>query len=80
MPTAVLPQLSTAVQVRIITEPAQPSCPPSVTSSNLISTEASQLSVAVTFSVPNELSLQLTSISAGIPDNTGGVLSCTVII
>ena len=78
-----LPQLSVAIHVlTIFAEPAQPSAPVSEVSVKEISTSLSQLSVAV---IPAALpfpvsSSQLAVMSAGTPENTGGVLSSTVII
>ena len=84
VPTAVLPQLSVAIHVLIITLlAAHPSAelPSSFTSVKVISTSESQLSVAVT---PVEglpaPSAQSPSTSAGMPLNTGGVESSTTII
>ena len=81
VPTLTLPQLSVAVHVRTITTPAaQSPVPASVVSSNTTSTSVSQLSVAVTVGkaisppVP-----QLASVSVGIPDIIGAVVSSTVI-
>ena len=82
LPDTVLPQLSVAVQVRMVTVPAaQPVPAVSVVSEKVISTLVSQLSLAVTVGIAvTEASPHATSTSAGTPANTGGVLSCTVIV
>src|SRR3989339_252270 len=80
-PVEALPQLSVAVHVRVkVYESGQV---PSVrTSANTMSTDESQLSVAVT-SVPITAAagtlLHCTVTLAGIPASTGTVVSCTVI-
>ena len=78
----VFPQLSIAVQVRMIVTPAaQPAFPASVVSEKVTSTLVSQLSLAVTVGIVTlDVSPQATCASAGTPANTGGVLSCTVIV
>ena len=79
----VLPHASVAVHVLITTVPAaQPASPPSVVSSNVTVTLASQLSVAVTLIVPlaGNASPHAASISAGTPTKTGASESSTVMI
>ena len=75
----VLPQLSVAVQIRVIV------CPHGLSSSNssyVMTTSVSQLSVAVT--TPSAgvagTSVQLEFTSVGMPANTGAVVSSTVIV
>ena len=77
----VFPQLSVAVQVLVIVPvPLQPSAPLSAVSAKVISTSLSQLSVAVMPVLGSPApSAQLPLISAGMPLNTGGVVSSTVI-
>ena len=80
VPVAILPQLSVAVHVRIITCPdAQSLLAVSVVSVKVISTSVSQLSVAVMLGMAVVSAVpQATSTSVGMPANTGGVLSCTI--
>ena len=79
----VFPHASVAVHVLITTVPdTQPASPPSVVSSNVIVTFASQLSVAVTLIVPlaGKASPHAASVSAGTPTKTGAAVSSTVMI
>ena len=81
VPTLTLPQLSVAVHVLMITTPAaQSPVPASVLSSYTTSTSVSQSSVAVTVGTAISPDVpQLASVSDGMPDKIGAVVSSTVI-
>ena len=77
---AMLPQLSVAVKVLVIVLFNGQSGSIVSTSSTVTSTLLSQLSVAVTFAALGIVSLQLTTMFAGISPRTGSVVSLTTTV